>query len=134
MKSPLDNGISVNFSFDGSELVNPNSTQFSFIEKGNLYYLNNVSNHSVVKTRSLKEWRQVLGNCNIKDVLNLENVVDGMKIVDKNNFTYNFHFALSGIRLSGIRFVTQLSGIRSDIMLVSGRIPDNCTFSCNKQL
>ena len=87
VKSAVDNGITVNFSPDGSELVTPNGTQFSFIEKGNLYYLNNVSNQSVVKTRSLKEWHQVLGHCNIKDVLNLENVVDGMKIVDKNNFT-----------------------------------------------
>ena len=47
---------------------------------------------------------------------------------------YPAHLSLSGIRLSGIRFVTQLSGIRPDIILVSGRIPDNCTFSCNKQL
>ena len=87
VKSAVDNGITVNFSPDGSELVTPNGTQFSLIEKGNLHYLNNVSNHSVVKTRSLKEWHQVQGHCNIKDVLNLENVVDGMKIVDKNNFT-----------------------------------------------
>ena len=31
---------------------------------------------------------------------------------------YPAHFSLSGIRLSGIRFVTQLSGIRPDIILV----------------
>ena len=45
---------------------------------------------------------------------------------------YPAHFSQSGIWFDG--FVTQLSGIRPDIMLVSGRIPDNCTFSCNKQL
>ena len=47
---------------------------------------------------------------------------------------YRISGYLAHFSISGIRCVIQLSGIRPDIMLVSGRIPDNCTFSCNKQL
>ena len=39
-----------------------------------------------IKTKSLKEWHEILGHCNLKDDLALEGVVDGMKTVDKSEF------------------------------------------------
>src|SRR6218665_889208 len=32
------------------------------------------------------EWHMILGHCNVKDLLKLEFVVDGMKITDKSEF------------------------------------------------
>ena len=37
-------------------------------------------------TKSLKEWHEIMGHCNLKDVIALEGVVDGMKVVDKHEF------------------------------------------------
>lgn len=39
------------------------------------------------KTNPLRDWHEILGHCNyFKDVLALEGVVDGMKVVDKREF------------------------------------------------
>ena len=38
------------------------------------------------KTKSLKEWHEIMGHCNLKDVIALEGIVDGMKVVDKDGF------------------------------------------------
>ena len=38
------------------------------------------------KTKSLRNWHEILGHYNLKDVLALDGVVDGMKIIDKNEF------------------------------------------------
>ena len=48
---------------------------------------------SKVASRSLKEWHCLMGHCNIKDILKLENVVDGMKILDKNSFNCDVYTA-----------------------------------------
>ena len=54
------------------------------IEKcGQLYFLNSaVSGKSA--PHSMQEWHEILGHCNMNDVMKLENVVDGMKISNKN--------------------------------------------------
>ena len=41
------------------------------------------------KTKHLRDWHQILGHCNLQDVFALEGVVDGMKVVDKNEFDCN---------------------------------------------
>ena len=55
---------------------------------GKLYYLNRVVSSTMAKqtskTKPLRDWHQILGHCNLQDVLALEGVVDGMKVVDKN--------------------------------------------------
>ena len=67
-----------------------NSTEFKIEKSGNLYYLNRVVSSSMAKqnskTKSLRDWHMILGHCNLKDVLALEDVVDGMKVVEKNEF------------------------------------------------
>ena len=79
------NGARVEFESDCGELIAPNGTIFDIKKNGKLYYLNNI-NTAKSTTRSLKEWHSVLGHCNVRDVLNLESVVDGMKITSKNDF------------------------------------------------
>ena len=51
------------------------------ISKANFYLCNAMS--SKVASRSLKEWHCLMGHCNVKDVLHLENVVDGVKFLAK---------------------------------------------------
>jgi len=43
-----------------------------------LYYLNSVVNNTG-DSHSIKEWHEILGHCNVKDVVKLETVVEGMK-------------------------------------------------------
>ncbi|XP_066986822.1 uncharacterized protein [Macrobrachium rosenbergii] len=65
----VSKGATVSFNPNHSELISPNGVSFEINKKGKLYYLNNVSS---CKSRSLEEWHQVLGHCNVKDILKLE--------------------------------------------------------------
>ena len=75
--------ITVEFKEEVSELRSRNGTVFNIDKRGKLYYLN-----SVVTTKeashNLQEWHEIMGHCNAKDVLNLEKVVTGMNITDKD--------------------------------------------------
>ena len=76
-------GSTVEFKQEVAELRSRNGTVFNIDKRGKLYYLN-----SVVTTKeashSLQEWHEIMGHCNAKDVLNLEQVVSGMNITDKD--------------------------------------------------
>ena len=84
MKAATEKGATVLFTPNHAELIAPDGTKFNIQTHQKLYFLNNVclkeGNHT------LKEWHRILGHCNVKDVLNLERVVEGMKISDKINF------------------------------------------------
>ena len=60
---------------------------FPILKQGKLYYLHsNVSNVDVDEvhlSQDLMSWHETLGHCNFDDVIKLENVVDGMKVVGK---------------------------------------------------
>ena len=77
-----EKGCSVEFQKNGGELKCPDSTVFNIQKHGKLYYLNSVTT-SKIATHSLRKWHEILGHCNVKDVLKLQNVVEGMKISDK---------------------------------------------------
>ena len=83
LRLPLSKGATVCFSSDDAKLVHPNGTEFKIEKSGKLYYLNRVVSSSMVKqnskTKPLRDWHEILGHCNFKDVLALEGVVDGMK-------------------------------------------------------
>ena len=75
-------GATVTFSPGYAMLKAPDGTVFDIEEKGRLYFLNSIknkndANHTVV------EWHKILGHCNMKDILKLENVVEGMCISSK---------------------------------------------------
>ena len=85
MQAATGKGSSVIFHPNSAELQAPDGTLFNIEKYGQLYFLNNVS-HFKNRSHTLAEWHNILGHCNVKDVLKLESVVEGMKITNKNNF------------------------------------------------
>ncbi|XP_068228310.1 uncharacterized protein [Palaemon carinicauda] len=81
VQSAVSKGATVSFNPNHSELISPNGVSFEINKKGKLYYLNNVNS---CKSHSLEEWHKVLGHCNVKDILKLEDKAEGMKISAKN--------------------------------------------------
>jgi len=83
VQAATEKGATVNFSPTSAELVAPDRTVFDIQKSGKLYYLNNVTNNAG-HSCSVKDWHMILGHCNVKDILKLEAVVEGMKITDKS--------------------------------------------------
>ena len=82
VQAATDRGAKVEFRKDSAELTSSNGVRFDIKKRGRLYFLNSAI-HSNKATRTVQEWHETLGHCNIKDVLKLEGVVDGMRIVGK---------------------------------------------------
>ena len=82
VKLATKNGASVIFQKDTTKLITETGTEFDIESQGKLYFLYNVS-PSKSGTHTLEEWHRILGHCNIKDILELEKVVKGMKISNK---------------------------------------------------
>ena len=55
---------------------------FKILKRGKLY-LNNVTTPKKFK-HLLEEWHGIMGNCNVNDILKLEENVQGMQITDRN--------------------------------------------------
>ena len=85
VQAATQKGASVIFDSSIARLKTPDGTIFDIQKLGNLYYLNSI-HHSKQISRSLYEWHKILGHCNFRDILDLENVVNGMKIDDKTRF------------------------------------------------
>ena len=78
-------GISVSFSTEDNLLYAPNGSVFDICQVGKLYYLNNVRNYENVSKRTLQQWHQVMGHCNVKDILKLQNVTNDMEITEQSD-------------------------------------------------
>lgn len=65
-----------------TKLTARNGNIFNFQKSDILYFLNDVKNQK--KIHSQKECCVVLGYYNMKDVLKLESVLKGIKIINKN--------------------------------------------------
>ena len=85
VQAATEKGASVEFGKEFAKLINDDGTVFDIEKHGNLYFLNNVGSPKNA-SYSLKEWHQIFGHCNVRDILNLENVVDGMNITNKSKF------------------------------------------------
>ena len=82
-------GVSVIFEPDHAELVYKNGTVFDIQKHGKLYYLDvyddmMMTSDLVNYACDLSSWHAILGHCNYDDVLKLESVVDGMKVIGNN--------------------------------------------------
>ena len=87
VRAATKKGSSVVFTPEYSRLTSKDGTTFQFDEKEKLYFLNKVTTGNKKKnSHTLQEWHNILGHCNVKDVLKLENVVNGMHISDKSEF------------------------------------------------
>ena len=78
-------GVSVIFEPDHAQLVYRDGTVFDIQKHGKLYYLDvcddTMISDSVNYACDLSSWHEILGHCNYDDVLKLEGVVDGMKVI-----------------------------------------------------
>lgn len=78
-------GAAVNFEQEHGELIAKDSTKFPINKRGKLYFLNSAISTNREK-HNIQMWHQILGHCNIRDILKLENVAKGMKISSKSDF------------------------------------------------
>ena len=85
VQAATERGAKINFSSDHAELISKNWVKFPIQKRGKLYYLYKSSVENV-RSCNLETWHRILGHCNRSDVLNLENVVRGMKISDKSEY------------------------------------------------
>ncbi|PIK39827.1 hypothetical protein BSL78_23335 [Apostichopus japonicus] len=83
VQAATEKGASVQFKPNAAELVSPEGTKFNIERNGRLYYLNNTISNKIA-SHTLKEWHEILGHCNVKDVLKLKDVVEGMNITGKH--------------------------------------------------
>ena len=82
VQAATERGATVVFRQNSAELSTPDGTKFDIEKRGRLYYLcSSVS--STKQSYDLQHWHKILGHCNLDDVLKLENIVDGMRIIGK---------------------------------------------------
>ena len=85
VQAATSRGATVSFTPDRA-----NGTEFDIKQNGKLYYLNSVVSSSMSRqqgnSKSLREWHEILGHCNLQDIFALENVVDGMRVTGKKEF------------------------------------------------
>ncbi|KAJ8346770.1 hypothetical protein SKAU_G00281710 [Synaphobranchus kaupii] len=91
VKAATADGASVIFKEGQNRLITKEGTVFSIEEHERLYYMRTVkqyddsvndmlSRDKVNLTCDVKTWHEILGHCNVKDVLKLPDLVEGMKI------------------------------------------------------
>lgn len=102
VQTATEGGSSILFKPESAQLVYKDSTKFNIEKNGKLYYLpvydqnNGEKNESVKYACDLKGWHEILGHCNYEDVMNVKRVVDGMKIVGKNQKPVDCDVCLQG--------------------------------------
>lgn len=79
VQAASENGASISFKPGQAVLSACDGTDFDIQKRGRLYYLCSVKS----RKHDLQTWHKILGHCNIKDTLKLENVVEGMSISNK---------------------------------------------------
>lgn len=85
LQAATKRGATVTFQPDHAEIIYKTGVRFDIEKHGRLYYLNtygNSNSDSVNYACDLKGWHEILGHCNYDDILNLENVVNGMKVTN----------------------------------------------------
>ena len=85
VQAATEKGSTVVFRPESAELITPDGTKFDIEKRGRLYYLcSNIC--STKQSCDLYRWHQILGHCNLTDILKLEHVVNGMEITGKTKF------------------------------------------------
>ena len=103
VKAATTNGAMVTFQEERDELIHKDGTVFPIEVHERLYYLKTANNKRCVTNAvndmmstdkvslscDVKTWHEILGHCNINDVLKLPNVVEGMKITGNTKIDCN---------------------------------------------
>lgn len=84
VQAAAEMGTSITFSQNSAKLKTMDGIIFPIEKKKKLYFINNVQPNR--EEHSAEEWHKILGHCNMRDVMKLEKVVDGMIIVGKEDF------------------------------------------------
>ena len=77
----IDKGACITLGKDFKTFKAPNGRVFDIQQRGRLFCLNH-SVSSKNNATTLMEWHKIMGHCNFNDLRKLQNVVQGMKIVD----------------------------------------------------
>ena len=86
MEAANQHGASVWFGPTGGKIASPNGN-FNIEKRGRVYVLNSIITFSSEKkARSLENWHRTFGHCNVRDILSLEKVVEGMEVTGKEEF------------------------------------------------
>ena len=88
VEAATERGASVSFTPNYAKLEASDGTEFDIDKQGKFYYLNKVNSQTEGK-HTIQKWHTIMGHCNVKDVIKLENIVDGMNITNRNNFDCN---------------------------------------------
>lgn len=90
VKAATSNGATVIFREGKNVLLHRDGTKFPIHVHNKLYYLHTKDNECVdqcKKCNDLQTWHEILGHCNYKDIIKLQDVVDGMEIKSRKDET-----------------------------------------------
>ena len=90
VQAAAEKGASMHFSGNQSALQTHDGVTFETEKQRRLCYLNNTILSSM-SPRTSEDWHRIFGHCNMRDVLKVENVVDGMKISKRDFYCNVFH-------------------------------------------
>ena len=75
MRRATERRCSIELKKDGGDVKCPDKIVFNIPEHGSLYYLSSVTT-SKIATHFVRRWHEILGHCNVKDVLKSEIVLN----------------------------------------------------------
>ena len=99
-------GVSVFFKPDVAQLAYNDGTVFDIQKHGKLYYLDVFDDDAMISDSvnyacDLLSWHQILGHCNYDDVLKLQGVVNGMKVIGSTEKLANCSVCVLGKMTQG---------------------------------
>ena len=79
-------GGEITFSSTGANMTTQDGNNFDIVKHGQLYYLPVVNRDSakVTRERTIQQLHKIIGHCNQKNFVQLEGVVNGLKITNPN--------------------------------------------------
>ena len=100
VQAATEKGAKVTFTPSAAKLQK-NGRTFNIHKRGRLYYLNYEETHSdendvLCATKSIEEWHEILGHCNYRDIIKLEDKVEGMKLSGGENVKHECEVCIMG--------------------------------------
>ena len=86
VNAAMKTGGEITFSSTGANMTTQDGNNFDIVKHGQLYYLPVVNRDSakVTRERTIQQLHKIMGHCNQKDLVQLEGVVNGLKITNPN--------------------------------------------------
>ena len=86
VNAAMKTGGEITFSSTGAHKTTQDGNNFDIVKHGQLYYLPVVNHDSakVTRERTIQQLHKIMGHCNQKDLIQLEEVVNGLEIMNPN--------------------------------------------------